>query len=75
MHYSRFGSRPHRTRRGSQRVRSGKGCDVTVVGQMREETGNETGETREMHRALRIGTDSGALSYRVAPPGFEPGLS
>ena len=49
--------------------------DVAVVEQMREETGNETGNTREMHRAPRVGTDGGGLSYRVAPPGLEPGLS
>ena len=49
--------------------------DVAVVGRMREETGNETGNVREMHRAPRIATDGGALSYRIAPPGLEPGLS
>ena len=49
--------------------------DVAVVGRTREETGNETGNSRRMHRAPRIGTNGGALSCRVAPPGLEPGLS
>jgi hypothetical protein len=35
--------------------------DVAVVGRMHEETGNETGNVREMQRAPRVGTDGRAL--------------